>query len=113
MAVARREFLQLAALLGIGGVATACGLLDDEGDTSGDGAIGPGSFVAIVGAGAAGMAASGPEHAALTGEIWWSRAKGGPGNGVPINHVYPINAQPLVGGQNWFDNVCRVKRVGA
>lgn len=64
-------------------------------------------------AGAAGMAASGPEHAALTGEIWWSRAKGGPGNGVPINHVYPINAQPLVGGQNWFDNVCRVKRVGA
>ena len=64
-------------------------------------------------AGAAGMAAPGPEHAALTGEIWWSRAKGGPGNGVPINHVYPINAQPLVGGQNWFDNVCRVKRVGA
>lgn len=43
--------------------------------------------------------------------IWWSRENGGPGNGVALNDALPINPQPLVGGQNWFDTVCRVRRV--
>ena len=47
----------------------------------------------------------------LRGDLWWSRARGGVGNGEPLNHVLPINPQPLVGGQNWYDNVCRVRRV--
>lgn len=63
--------------------------------------------------GAAGMASGLPGREALADAVWWSEASGGPGNGVAINHVYPINAQPLVGGQNWFDNVCRVRRVDA
>ncbi len=61
--------------------------------------------------GRAGMADGLPGQRALAETVWWSEAQGGPGGGVPINHVYPINAQPLVGGQNWFDNVCRVRRV--
>ncbi|RMG09607.1 MAG: hypothetical protein D6731_19180 [Planctomycetota bacterium] len=43
--------------------------------------------------------------------IWWSKEQGGPGNGVPLNDVLPINPAPLVGGQNWFDNVCTVAKV--
>ena len=43
--------------------------------------------------------------------IWWSKAKGGPGGGVHINDALPINPAPLVGGQNWFDNVCHIERV--
>ena len=57
------------------------------------------------------MAEGLPGMKTLAESVWWSRANGGPGNGVAINHVYPINAQPLVGGQNWFDNVCRIRRV--
>ncbi len=62
-------------------------------------------------AGRAGMAEGLPGHETLADRVWWSERNGGPGGGVAINHVYPINAQPLVGGQNWFDNVCRVRRV--
>ena len=62
-------------------------------------------------AGRAGMAKGLPGRAALSDSVWWSKENGGTGGGVPLNHVYPINAQPLVGGQNWFDNVCRVRRV--
>lgn len=47
----------------------------------------------------------------LREDQWWAVEHGGVGNGVPLNQVLPINAQPLVGGQNWFDNVCRVKRI--
>lgn len=61
--------------------------------------------------GRAGMAEGLPGRKTLAESVWWSRENGGPGNGVAINHVYPINAQPLVGGQNWFDNVCRIRRV--
>ena len=43
--------------------------------------------------------------------LWWSEANGGAGGGVALNRVLPINANPLVGGQNWFDNVCRVEKV--
>jgi len=35
------------------------------------------------------------------------------GNGEALNHVLPINPQPLVGGQNWFDTVCRVRKVAS
>lgn len=47
----------------------------------------------------------------LRADLWWARERGGVGNGEPLNHALPINPQPLVGGQNWFDNVCRVRRV--
>jgi anaerobic selenocysteine-containing dehydrogenase len=63
--------------------------------------------------GAPGMSGRSDARAELADDVWWSRARGGSGGGVAINHVYPINAQPLVGGQNWFDNVCRVRRVRA
>jgi len=46
-------------------------------------------------------------------DLWWSREKGGVGNGEALNHVLPINPHPLVGGQNWFDNVCRVRKVAS
>ena len=43
-------------------------------------------------------------------KIWWSKAKGGPGGGVHMNDALPINPAPLVGGQNWFDNVCKISK---
>jgi hypothetical protein len=57
------------------------------------------------------MAPESARLAALRDEIWWSKAKGGPGSGVALNHALPINAQPLVGGQNWFDTVCTIRKV--
>ena len=50
---------------------------------------------------------------ALRKDLWWARERGGVGNGEALNHVLPINPQPLVGGQNWYDNVCRVRRVAS
>ncbi len=50
---------------------------------------------------------------ALRDDLWWAKEHGGVGNGEPLNHVLPINPQPLVGGQNWFDTVCTVRRVKA
>jgi thiosulfate reductase/polysulfide reductase chain A len=47
----------------------------------------------------------------LRDDLWWAREHGGVGNGEPLNHALPINPQPLVGGQNWFDTVCRVRKV--
>lgn len=44
-------------------------------------------------------------------QLWWSKEKGGIGGGVFINDALPINPAPLIGGQNWYDNVCRVERV--
>lgn len=63
--------------------------------------------------------AAGPSNAdgdaavsgSLRADLWWAAERGGVGNGAALNHVLPINPQPLVGGQNWFDNVCRVRRV--
>jgi len=43
--------------------------------------------------------------------VWWAKSAGGPGGGEHINDAIPINAQPMVGGQNWFDTVCRVRKV--
>ncbi|MCC6464117.1 MAG: molybdopterin-dependent oxidoreductase [Planctomycetes bacterium] len=47
----------------------------------------------------------------LPDNIWWARSKGGPGNGVHINEVFPIDPTPLVGTQNWYDCVAVVRKV--
>ncbi len=54
--------------------------------------------------------ALGQEDPDVPGRIWWARSRGGPGGGVAINDALPINPAPLVGGQCWFDNVCRLKK---
>ena len=59
-----------------------------------------------------GMTEGLPDQSDLASSVWWSKDRGGTGGGLAINDVYPINATPLVGGQNWFDNVCRARRVG-
>lgn len=43
-------------------------------------------------------------------KIWWSKANGGIGGGAAINDALPINPCPLTGGQNWYDNVCKVEK---
>ncbi|MEM7411394.1 MAG: molybdopterin-dependent oxidoreductase [Myxococcota bacterium] len=72
--------------------------------------------VAQARSGKAAAATAGMDPAALadadvSGRLWWSKANGGPGNGIALNDALPIQANPLVGGQNWFDTVCRVRRV--
>ena len=57
-----------------------------------------------------------PENPALqdpdiANNIWWSKDRGGSGGGVHINDALPINPCPLVGGQNWYDNVCTIRKV--
>ena len=52
-----------------------------------------------------------PADRDLPGGVWWSRDNGGPGGGVHLNDALPINPAPLVGGQNWFDNVCTVEKI--
>jgi thiosulfate reductase/polysulfide reductase chain A len=47
----------------------------------------------------------------IADNIWWAKDKGGTGNGVHINDVLPINPAPLVGGQNWNDNVATIRKV--
>lgn len=54
-----------------------------------------------------------PPDRDIPDNIWWTKDRGGPGGGVHVNDVLPINPCPLVGGQNWFDNVCRVRKVEA
>ncbi len=49
----------------------------------------------------------------IADNLWWAKSAGGPGCGEHINDVIPINAQPLVGGQNWFDTVCRIRRTAS
>jgi thiosulfate reductase/polysulfide reductase chain A len=43
--------------------------------------------------------------------MWWAKQNGGVGSGVHTNDAMPIDPAPLIGGQNWFDNVCRIKKV--
>jgi anaerobic selenocysteine-containing dehydrogenase len=43
--------------------------------------------------------------------VWWSKKKGGIGGGVHINDSLPINPCPLTGGQNWYDNVCKIEKI--
>lgn len=62
---------------------------------------------------AVGIAAT-PDEAetkALKGGLWWSKKKGGIGGGVAINDALPINPCPLTGGQNWYDNVCKIEKI--
>ena len=37
--------------------------------------------------------------------VWWAKKRGGIGGGVQINPA------PLIGGQNWYDNVCSIEKV--
>jgi thiosulfate reductase/polysulfide reductase chain A len=46
----------------------------------------------------------------VTQRVWWSRARGGPSNGVHLNDCLPINPTPLVGGQSWMDNVVSIRK---
>ena len=43
--------------------------------------------------------------------VWWAKKNGGIGGGVHINDALPINPAPLIGGQNWYDNVCKVEKI--
>jgi thiosulfate reductase/polysulfide reductase chain A len=43
--------------------------------------------------------------------MWWAKENGGVGHGVHINDAIPIDPAALVGGQNWFDNVCKIRKV--
>jgi len=43
--------------------------------------------------------------------VWWSKKNGGIGGGVHINDALPINPAPLIGGQNWYDNVCKIEKL--
>ncbi len=47
----------------------------------------------------------------VTERVWWSKARGGPGNGRHLNDALPINPTPLVGGQSWFDNVVSIRKL--
>ncbi len=52
-----------------------------------------------------------PDRQAAPERIWWSKKNGGIGGGVAINDALPINPCPLTGGQNWYDNVCRIEKI--
>lgn len=54
-----------------------------------------------------------PQEDDLTHSVWWDQRKGGRGNGHNINAILPINPQPLVGMQAWFDTVCTLRKVSA
>jgi thiosulfate reductase / polysulfide reductase chain A len=43
--------------------------------------------------------------------VWWAKKRGGIGGGVHINDALPINPAPLIGGQNWYDNVCSIEKI--
>jgi hypothetical protein len=42
--------------------------------------------------------------------MWWAKQNGGVGSGVHTHDAMPIDPAPLIGGQNGFDNVCRIKK---
>jgi thiosulfate reductase/polysulfide reductase chain A len=52
-----------------------------------------------------------PSDKLLKKGVWWSKKKGGIGGGVHINDALPINPCPLTGGQNWYDNVCKIEKI--
>ena len=51
------------------------------------------------------------QDADLKKGVWWSKKNGGIGGGVHINDALPINPAPLIGGQNWYDNVCQIEKI--
>jgi len=51
------------------------------------------------------------QDADLKKGVWWSKQNGGIGGGVHINDALPINPAPLIGGQNWYDNVCQIEKI--
>ncbi|MFQ5667789.1 MAG: molybdopterin-dependent oxidoreductase [Candidatus Binatia bacterium] len=77
------------------------------------GAVGRAELESSIPAAAAGGSGSTPlQDPDIPDNIWWARARGGPGNGTRrMNDNLPINPSPLVGGQNWFDNICKVRKV--
>jgi anaerobic selenocysteine-containing dehydrogenase len=54
-----------------------------------------------------------PEQDDLNTALWWDERRGGRGNGYNINRILPINPQPLIGNQAWFDTVCSIRKVEA
>jgi len=74
-----------------------------------------GRRVAVAARGISADAAKGfgpaPAHDDLDAGVWWDKKNGGRGNGVNINALLPINPQPLVGMQAWFDTVCSLRKV--
>ncbi|MEA3119197.1 MAG: thiosulfate reductase / polysulfide reductase chain [Paraburkholderia sp.] len=52
-----------------------------------------------------------PRYDDLGTELWWDERAGGRGNGYNINALFPINPQPLIGMQAWFDTVCSIRKV--
>ncbi len=69
-----------------------------------------------VGRGKSGASDPGADHKVLADRdlpknVWWATEQDGPGHGVHINDVLPINPAPLVGGQNWYDNVATIRKV--
>lgn len=47
----------------------------------------------------------------ITANMWWAQSNGGVGSGVHTNDAMPIDPAPLIGGQNWYDNLCRLRKV--
>ncbi|WP_286788834.1 MULTISPECIES: molybdopterin-dependent oxidoreductase [unclassified Pseudomonas] len=52
-----------------------------------------------------------PEQDDLSTSLWWDERQGGRGNGYNVNRIIPINPQPLIGNQAWFDTVCTIRKV--
>ncbi len=74
------------------------------------GPVGKGDLEGVLSPGAeTGLAAVADRD--IPDNIWWSEDAGGPGHGVHINDALPINPSPLVGGQNWFDNVATIEKL--
>jgi thiosulfate reductase/polysulfide reductase chain A len=46
----------------------------------------------------------------LVSRLWWSRQRGGKGNGFNINAILPIAPAPVTGMQAWYDTVCTLRR---
>ncbi len=75
------------------------------------GAVGASKNEATGPAEGTGPGAGNADPQAAPEKIWWSKGRGGIGGGVAINDALPINPCPLTGGQNWYDNVCKIEKL--